>query len=169
MSSLISTFQVCPSRSSLSFFQPRRRFSQSKPTHPPTGHPHPHPPAPPYSRFFFSSSSSSSSSFVSALFFLDSPLSSSDSVFGNNTPPLHSPFFFLLCPLFPHRLLLFRSNTPLLLSSASLTRYRVRSEYGLADPELYRAADEDDPEALLEGVAMAGLVGVLCQLGNLAE
>ncbi|XP_062094886.1 protein SCAR2 isoform X2 [Humulus lupulus] len=50
-----------------------------------------------------------------------------------------------------------------------LTRYRVRSEYGLADPELYKAADKDDPEALLEGVAMAGLVGVLRQLGDLAE
>ncbi|KAF5747654.1 protein SCAR2-like isoform X2 [Tripterygium wilfordii] len=50
-----------------------------------------------------------------------------------------------------------------------LSRYRVRSEYGLADPELYRAADKDDPEALLEGVAMAGLVGVLRQLGDLAE
>lgn len=50
-----------------------------------------------------------------------------------------------------------------------LTRYRVRREYGLADPELYRAADKDDPEALLEGVAMAGLVGVLRQLGDLAE
>ncbi|KAI6673284.1 hypothetical protein NL676_001190 [Syzygium grande] len=50
-----------------------------------------------------------------------------------------------------------------------LTRYQVRNEYGLADPELYRAADKDDPEALLEGVAMAGLVGVLRQLGDLAE
>ncbi|KAF5750764.1 protein SCAR2 [Tripterygium wilfordii] len=50
-----------------------------------------------------------------------------------------------------------------------LSRYKVRSEYGLADPELYRAADKDDPEALLEGVAMAGLVGVLRQLGDLAE
>ncbi|ESQ37351.1 hypothetical protein EUTSA_v10002989mg, partial [Eutrema salsugineum] len=27
----------------------------------------------------------------------------------------------------------------------------------------------DDPEALLEGVAMAGLVGILRQLGDLAE
>ncbi|KAH0465867.1 hypothetical protein IEQ34_005970 [Dendrobium chrysotoxum] len=35
--------------------------------------------------------------------------------------------------------------------------------------EVYRAADKDDPEALLEGVAMAGLVGVLRQLGDLAE
>ncbi|ONK77197.1 uncharacterized protein A4U43_C02F4090 [Asparagus officinalis] len=48
-------------------------------------------------------------------------------------------------------------------------RYRIRNEYGLADPELYRAADKDDPEAVLEGVAMAGLVGVLRQLGDLAE
>ncbi|KAI0519303.1 hypothetical protein KFK09_006745 [Dendrobium nobile] len=48
-------------------------------------------------------------------------------------------------------------------------RYQIRNEYGLADPEVYRAADKDDPEALLEGVAMAGLVGVLRQLGDLAE
>ncbi|CAN1820605.1 Protein SCAR2 [Linum perenne] len=50
-----------------------------------------------------------------------------------------------------------------------LTRYQIRNEYGLADPELYKSADRDDPEALLEGVAMAGLVGVLRQLGDLAE
>ncbi|XP_010529920.1 PREDICTED: protein SCAR2 [Tarenaya hassleriana] len=50
-----------------------------------------------------------------------------------------------------------------------LTRCQIRNEYGLADPELYRAADKDDPEALLEGVAMAGLVGILRQLGDLAE
>ncbi|XP_052175392.1 protein SCAR2 [Diospyros lotus] len=50
-----------------------------------------------------------------------------------------------------------------------LTRYQIRNEYSLADSELYRAADKDDPEALLEGVAMAGLVGVLRQLGDLAE
>lgn len=50
-----------------------------------------------------------------------------------------------------------------------LSRYLVRNEFGLADPELYRSADKDDPEALLEGVAMAGLVGVLRQLGDLAE
>ncbi|KAG0468166.1 hypothetical protein HPP92_017494 [Vanilla planifolia] len=48
-------------------------------------------------------------------------------------------------------------------------RYQIRNEYGLADPEVYRGADRDDPEALLEGVAMAGLVGVLRQLGDLAE
>ena len=50
-----------------------------------------------------------------------------------------------------------------------LTRYQIRRAYSLADPELYRAADKDDPEALLEGVAMADLVGVLRQLGDLAE
>ncbi|KAL1545437.1 SCAR-like protein 1 [Salvia divinorum] len=50
-----------------------------------------------------------------------------------------------------------------------MARYEIRNEYSLADPELYRAADKDDPEALLEGIAMAGLVGLLRQLGDLAE
>ncbi|XP_047316420.1 protein SCAR2-like [Impatiens glandulifera] len=50
-----------------------------------------------------------------------------------------------------------------------LSRYQIKNEYGLADPELYGAADKDDPEAILEGVAMAGLVGLLRQLGDLAE
>ncbi|KAK4800958.1 hypothetical protein SAY86_021445 [Trapa natans] len=50
-----------------------------------------------------------------------------------------------------------------------LTRYLVRNEYGLADPKVYRYAEKEDPEALLEGVAMAGLVGLLRQLGDLAE
>ncbi|XP_044474279.1 protein SCAR2-like isoform X2 [Mangifera indica] len=50
-----------------------------------------------------------------------------------------------------------------------LTRYQIRNEFSLADPEVYKTADRDDPEALLEGVAMAGLVGVLRQLGDLAE
>ncbi|XP_071738444.1 protein SCAR2-like [Rutidosis leptorrhynchoides] len=49
------------------------------------------------------------------------------------------------------------------------SRYEIRNEFSLADPELYKSADKDDPEALLEGVAMAGLVGVLRQLGDLAE
>ncbi|XP_042406820.1 scar-like domain-containing protein WAVE 5 isoform X2 [Zingiber officinale] len=48
-------------------------------------------------------------------------------------------------------------------------RYEIRNEYGLADPELHRAADKDDPEAILEGVAMSGFAGVLRQLGDLAE
>lgn len=48
-------------------------------------------------------------------------------------------------------------------------RYLIRNEYGLSDSDLYQLADKDDPEAVLEGVAMAGLVGVLRQLGDLAE
>nr|GEX74485.1 hypothetical protein [Tanacetum cinerariifolium]GEX74487.1 hypothetical protein [Tanacetum cinerariifolium] len=47
-------------------------------------------------------------------------------------------------------------------------RYQIRNKFSLADPELYKLADRDDLEALLEGVAMAGLVGVLRQLGDLA-
>ncbi|GJM97031.1 hypothetical protein PR202_ga13926 [Eleusine coracana subsp. coracana] len=51
-----------------------------------------------------------------------------------------------------------------------MIRYQIRNEYGLSDPELYAApGEEDDPEVLLEGVAMAGLVGVLRQLGDLSE
>lgn len=50
-----------------------------------------------------------------------------------------------------------------------LVRYEIRNEYSLANPDLYRAAAKDDPEGLLEGVAMAGLVGIVRQLGDLAE
>ncbi|XP_075517257.1 protein SCAR2-like isoform X1 [Primulina tabacum] len=50
-----------------------------------------------------------------------------------------------------------------------ITRYEIRSEYSLADPHLYTAVDKDDPEALLEGVAMSGFVGLLRQLGDLSE
>ncbi|WOH08069.1 hypothetical protein DCAR_0727506 [Daucus carota subsp. sativus] len=52
-----------------------------------------------------------------------------------------------------------------------MSRYEIRNEYSLADPEIYGGADKDDndPEALLEAVAMAGLVGVLRQLGDLAQ
>ncbi|KAE9610826.1 hypothetical protein Lal_00030078 [Lupinus albus] len=50
-----------------------------------------------------------------------------------------------------------------------LSKYYIRNEHSLADPELYRSADKDDPEALLEGVSMAALVGLLRQLGDLAE
>ncbi|RWR81259.1 WH2 domain-containing protein [Cinnamomum micranthum f. kanehirae] len=50
-----------------------------------------------------------------------------------------------------------------------VSRYQLRNEYSLADPELYGAADRDDSEAVLEAVAMAGLVGLLRQLGDLAE
>ncbi|KAL1826816.1 hypothetical protein ACET3Z_005228 [Daucus carota] len=48
-----------------------------------------------------------------------------------------------------------------------LVRVEVRNEYTLGMREVYK--DEDDPKALLEGVVVAGLVGVLRQLGDLAE
>ncbi|KAK7287191.1 hypothetical protein RIF29_00300 [Crotalaria pallida] len=50
-----------------------------------------------------------------------------------------------------------------------ISRYHIRSEYSLADPELYRRPEYDVPESLLEGVSMAGLVGFLRQLGDLAQ
>lgn len=51
-----------------------------------------------------------------------------------------------------------------------LVRFVVRNEYRLGEPELYgRPAKKEDSKALLDGVAVAGLVGVLRQLGDLAE
>lgn len=51
-----------------------------------------------------------------------------------------------------------------------LVRFELRNEYGLGDPELFRGATKrEEPKALLEGVAVAGLVGILRQLGDLAE
>ncbi|XP_077227651.1 SCAR-like protein 2 isoform X2 [Tasmannia lanceolata] len=50
-----------------------------------------------------------------------------------------------------------------------LIRYQVRNEYGLGDPELYRAANKDDPKSILDGISVSGLVGILRQLGDLAE
>ncbi|XP_010277027.1 PREDICTED: protein SCAR3 [Nelumbo nucifera] len=50
-----------------------------------------------------------------------------------------------------------------------LVRRQVRNEYGLGTPELYKAANKDDPKAILDGVAVSGLVGILRQLGDLAE
>eukprot|EP01018_Ginkgo_biloba_P004919 Gb_24553 [translate_table: standard] len=50
-----------------------------------------------------------------------------------------------------------------------LVRYEIRNEYSLAKPDLYKSAAKDEPEELLEGVAMAGLVGIVRQLGDLAE
>lgn len=51
-----------------------------------------------------------------------------------------------------------------------LVRFAVRNEYGLGVPELYKdAVQEEDPKAVLEGVTVAGLVGILRQLGDLAE
>lgn len=48
-------------------------------------------------------------------------------------------------------------------------RVQVRNEYGLGQPELYKEADREDPKAVLDGVAVSGLVGILRQLGDLAE
>ncbi|TKV96617.1 hypothetical protein SEVIR_9G440000v4 [Setaria viridis] len=50
-----------------------------------------------------------------------------------------------------------------------LSRHTVGNEFALGGRDLYRTADQHDPEAVLDGVAMAGLVGVLRQLGDLAE
>ncbi|KAI8000687.1 Protein SCAR3 [Camellia lanceoleosa] len=50
-----------------------------------------------------------------------------------------------------------------------LVRVQVKNQYGLGQPELYREANGEDPKAVLDGVAVAGLVGILRQLGDLAE
>ncbi|KAG6474525.1 hypothetical protein ZIOFF_068462 [Zingiber officinale] len=51
-----------------------------------------------------------------------------------------------------------------------LVRLEVRNEYGLGDPELYKKSlRKEDPKAILDGVAVAGLVGILRQLGDLAD
>ncbi|GFP89594.1 protein scar1 [Phtheirospermum japonicum] len=50
-----------------------------------------------------------------------------------------------------------------------LVRVEVRNEYGLGAPEMYREANKDEPKEILEGVSVAGLVGVLRQLGDLAD
>ncbi|XP_022715766.1 protein SCAR3-like isoform X2 [Durio zibethinus] len=50
-----------------------------------------------------------------------------------------------------------------------LVRAQVRNEYGLGQPELYKKVNREDPKAVLDGVAVAGLVGILRQLGDLAE
>lgn len=48
--------------------------------------------------------------------------------------------------------------------------YEIKNEFSLGSSKLYgAAASREEPEALLEGVAMAGLVGLLRQLGDLAE
>lgn len=50
-----------------------------------------------------------------------------------------------------------------------LIRFQVRNEFRLGDAELYRGASKEEPKAILDGVAVAGLVGILRQLGDLAE
>ncbi|XP_065877689.1 protein SCAR3 isoform X2 [Euphorbia lathyris] len=50
-----------------------------------------------------------------------------------------------------------------------LVRFEVRNEYSLGQPQLYKETNREDPKAVLDGVAVAGLVGILRQLGDLAE
>ncbi|XP_052201933.1 protein SCAR3-like isoform X2 [Diospyros lotus] len=50
-----------------------------------------------------------------------------------------------------------------------LVRVQVRNEYSFGQPELYTEADQEEPKSVLDGVAVAGLVGILRQLGDLAE
>ncbi|XP_019444966.1 PREDICTED: protein SCAR1-like isoform X2 [Lupinus angustifolius] len=50
-----------------------------------------------------------------------------------------------------------------------LVRLQVRNEFSLGHPELYRETNREDPKAVLDGVAVAGLVGILRQLGDLAD
>ncbi|XP_023640766.1 protein SCAR1 isoform X2 [Capsella rubella] len=50
-----------------------------------------------------------------------------------------------------------------------LVRLEVKNVYGLGQPELHRNVDRDDPKAILDGVSVSGLVGILRQLGDLTE
>ncbi|XP_034211846.1 protein SCAR3 isoform X2 [Prunus dulcis] len=50
-----------------------------------------------------------------------------------------------------------------------LVRFQVRNEFSLGQPQLYKEVNREDPKAVLDGVAVAGLVGILRQLGDLAE
>ncbi|PIN19578.1 hypothetical protein CDL12_07745 [Handroanthus impetiginosus] len=50
-----------------------------------------------------------------------------------------------------------------------LVRVEVRNEYGLGVPEMYRQASKEEPKEILDGVAVAGLVGILRQLGDLSN
>ncbi|XP_010460691.1 PREDICTED: protein SCAR3-like isoform X2 [Camelina sativa] len=44
-----------------------------------------------------------------------------------------------------------------------------RNVYGMSQTDVYRNVDREDPKAILNGVAITGLVGILRQLGDLAE
>lgn len=50
-----------------------------------------------------------------------------------------------------------------------IERHTIRNAYGLSDPKLYGDTVSNDPTFLLDGVAMAGYVGVLRLLGDLAQ
>ncbi|KAL0698720.1 hypothetical protein Bca4012_054842 [Brassica carinata] len=52
----------------------------------------------------------------------------------------------------------------------SFSRVGARNVYGMSQQaEFYANVDREDPEAILNGVAVSGLIGVLRQLGDLAE
>ena len=50
-------------------------------------------------------------------------------------------------------------------------RFKIRNELSLGGPELNRspAVEYEEPKAILGAVEVAGLVGILRQLGDLAE
>lgn len=52
-----------------------------------------------------------------------------------------------------------------------LVRFKIRNELSLGGPELNRSAavDDEEPKAILGAVEVAGLIGILRQLGDLAE
>ncbi|ESQ33960.1 hypothetical protein EUTSA_v10006666mg [Eutrema salsugineum] len=50
-----------------------------------------------------------------------------------------------------------------------LSRLELRNVYGMGQTELCRNVDREDPKAILNGVAVSELVGILRQLGDLAE
>ncbi|RWW61167.1 hypothetical protein BHE74_00031791, partial [Ensete ventricosum] len=51
-----------------------------------------------------------------------------------------------------------------------LVRLELRDDYGLGDPVLYRGGfRKEEPKAILDGVAVSGLVGILRQLGDVAK
>lgn len=52
-----------------------------------------------------------------------------------------------------------------------LVRFKIRNELSLGGPELNRSAavEYEEPKAILGAVEVAGLVGILRQLGDLAE
>uniref|UniRef100_A0A1J3JFX4 Protein SCAR n=1 Tax=Noccaea caerulescens TaxID=107243 RepID=A0A1J3JFX4_NOCCA len=50
-----------------------------------------------------------------------------------------------------------------------LVRLEVRNVYGLEKTELHSNVEREDTKAILDGVAVSGLVGILRQLGDLTE
>lgn len=52
-----------------------------------------------------------------------------------------------------------------------LVRFKIRNELSLGGPELNRSAavEDEEPKAILGAVEVAGLIGILRQLGDLAE